>query len=175
MVWPVWIVRLLASRSLRQALARVAAVWRRRAMWQFGRAKVSKALISGEAKAQFEQRLRTRFDLTQADRSDPRLYLLNILIDAGPNAIVNAVDDEHSNIDNFSAPGFRHLIEENHEAFQRLLIVLVSDALADAGNELLDRLTPGPRHDSELSLFPETASSVLLALMVESVIAELAD
>ena len=71
--------------------------------------------------------------------------------------------------------GFRHLIEENHEAFQWLLIVLVSDALADAGNELLDRLTPGPRHDIKLSLFLETASSVLLALMVESVIAELAD
>jgi hypothetical protein len=53
--------------------------------------------------------------------------------------------------------------------------VLVSDALADAGNELLDRLTPGPRHDSKLSLFLETASSVLLALMIESVIAELAD
>jgi hypothetical protein len=144
-------------------------------MWIFGGAKVSKALISREAKALFEQRLRTRFDLTQADRSDPRLYLLNILIDVGPNAIVNAVDDEHSNIDNFSAPAFRHLIEENHEAFQRLLIVLVSDALADAGNELLDRLTPGPRHDSKLSLFLETASSVLLALMIESVIAELAD
>lgn len=175
MVWPVWIARLLASRSLRQALARVAAGWWRRAKWQFGGAKVSKALISREAKALFEQRLRTRFALTQADRSDPRLYLLNILIDVGPDAIVNAVEDEHSNIDNFSAPGFRHLIEENQEAFQRLLVVLVSDALADAGNELLDRLTPGPRHDSKLSLFLETASSVLLALMVESVIAELAD
>jgi hypothetical protein len=101
--------------------------------------------------------------------------LLNILIDVGPDAIVNAVEDEHSNIDNFSAPGFRHLVEENQEAFQRLLVVLVSDALADAGNELLDRLTPGPRHDSKLSLFLETASSVLLALMIESVIAELAD
>jgi hypothetical protein len=39
--------------------------------------------------------------------------LLNILIDVGPDAIVNTVDDEHSNIDNFSAPGFRHLVEEN--------------------------------------------------------------